>query len=74
MIEKRIVFNATTGETTIEEVEVCLLYTSNPKAKEIYKCADCGYGIFLGDAYYEINDVFICEDCMEQYKKECEEE
>lgn len=46
----------------------------NPKAKQIYKCADCGYGIFLGDAYYEINDVFICEDCMEQYKKECEDE
>ncbi|WP_294174002.1 hypothetical protein [uncultured Clostridium sp.] len=46
----------------------------NPPAKEVYECADCGYGIFLGDAYYEINDVFICEDCMEQYKKECEDE
>lgn len=46
----------------------------NPKAKKVYECADCGYGIFLGDTYYEVNDVFICEDCMEQYKKECEDE
>lgn len=46
----------------------------NSSAKQMYECSDCGYGIFLGDTYYEINDVFICEDCMEQYKKECEEE
>ena len=26
----------------------------NPPAKEVYECADCGYGIFLGDAYYEL--------------------
>ena len=42
--------------------------------KQVYECSDCGYGIFLGDIYYEINDVFICEDCIEQYKKEREEE
>lgn len=42
--------------------------------KQVYECSDCECGIFLGDIYYEINDVFICEDCIEQYKKECEEE
>lgn len=41
--------------------------------KQVYECSDCGYGIFLGDTYYEINDLFICENCMEQYNKECEE-
>lgn len=46
----------------------------NPAAKLMFSCENCGYGIYVGDAYYEINDVVICEDCMDQCKKECEEE
>lgn len=45
----------------------------NKKAKKVYDCSECGWGIYIGDAYFDINGDFICEDCMENMKMECEE-
>ena len=45
----------------------------NPIAKEVYECSDCGCGICIGDYYYDLEDNFICETCMDERKKECED-
>jgi len=44
----------------------------NPKAKQISVCGCCGWGIYNGDVYYEVDGKNICEDCIKDYKKERE--
>ena len=44
----------------------------NKAAKKKFDCSECGYGIFVGDVYFEIDENIICEDCMEEFKRECE--
>ena len=46
----------------------------NTPAREVYECSDCGCGICVGDYYYEFEDSCICETCMDERKKECEDE
>lgn len=45
----------------------------NPQAKLIYTCSNCGWGIYIGDAYWNISGQMICEDCIEHLKNEAEE-
>lgn len=45
----------------------------NPQAKKIYNCSCCGYGIYIGDAYWNISGQIICEECIEHLKNEAEE-
>ncbi|MDU7212510.1 hypothetical protein [Clostridium sp.] len=45
----------------------------NPQAKKIYTCSCCGYGIYIGDAYWNISGQIICEECIEHLKNEAEE-
>lgn len=46
----------------------------NPQARKIHTCTVCGYGIYNGDTYYEVHENPICEECMEDMKKEAEVE
>lgn len=44
-----------------------------PNADEpeaIYFCESCGNGIFKGDYYWDIDEMIICENCIEDMKKE----
>lgn len=34
--------------------------------KQIAVCSNCGWGIYIGDAYYEVDEKILCEDCMIQ--------
>lgn len=45
----------------------------NQQAKKIYTCSCCGYGIYNGDAYWNISGQIICEECIEHLKNEAEE-
>ena len=46
----------------------------NPEAKQIGTCSCCGWGIYIGDTYYEKKGIKTCEDCMNEFKKIGEEE
>lgn len=41
----------------------------NPTAKQIGVCNCCGWGIYIGDTYYEKDEKKTCEDCMNEFKK-----
>lgn len=32
-------------------------------------CDECGEPIFVGEKYYEITDIFICKNCIEEFAK-----
>ena len=32
-------------------------------------CSECGNPIYNGQSYYEINDMKLCEDCMNNYRR-----
>jgi hypothetical protein len=36
------------------------------------KCMDCYEDILEGESYYDIKGHIICEECIEEYKKEAE--
>jgi len=43
-----------------------------PDEKELHSgifCDECGEEILVGDAYYKVNGVVICEECMEGFKE-----
>lgn len=41
----------------------------NEKLKELPECADCGEKIYDETAFY-INCEWICEDCMDAYRRD----
>lgn len=43
-------------------------------AKAIYSCEECGYMIFEGEGYYKIEEITICEECIDKFKRICGEE
>lgn len=32
-------------------------------------CDECGEPIFVGEKYYEITDIVLCENCIENFTK-----
>ena len=42
--------------------------------KEYGMCEECGYTILEGEEYYDIDNVLICVDCIDEYKKIAGEE
>jgi len=53
--------------------DLCLHYpcvTACPNYEEdpVCYCSECGEGIFRGDIYYEIADMMLCEDCINDCK------
>lgn len=41
-----------------------------PEAEVIDVCSDCDCDIHIGEEYYDINGLILCEDCLNHYKKE----
>lgn len=41
----------------------------NPQAKKIYTCSCCGYGIYNGDAYWNLSGQIVCEECINNLKQ-----
>lgn len=41
-----------------------------PTPKKICECNECGDNIYIGDAYWEIEDKTYCEDCINEFKKD----
>lgn len=40
-----------------------------PGPSKVYTCMCCGYGIYAGDAYYDLLGEIWCEECVrEQYR------
>lgn len=41
-----------------------------PNAEDIvcYKCTVCGDNICVGEDYYDINDEYICTNCISDFK------
>lgn len=37
--------------------------------KEYGVCEECGYTILEGEEYYDIDNILICVDCIDEYKK-----
>lgn len=46
----------------------------NLAARQIGICSSCGWGLYIGDTYYEKDEMKTCEDCMDEFKKIGEEE
>ena len=43
--------------------------------RKMCDCRNCGWGLYEGDEYYEIDGECYCEDCVEKlYRKIVEEE
>ena len=40
-----------------------------PLAEISCKCSRCGWDIFKGDSYYEINNESICDECIRDFLK-----
>lgn len=38
--------------------------------KVICECSECGFEIYEGDDYYEIEGKIYCETCIDGFKKE----
>lgn len=43
-----------------------------PLAKALDRCDECGDDICEGEEYYYIENVTICLDCIDKFKKEAE--
>ena len=69
------VFNIETGKT-VGEVEDMLpncCYDYRYEADEasiVDRCCECGANIYEGEECYDIHGEIICEDCMDDFKKE----
>lgn len=50
----------------------CRYERSKPKIVDC--CKECGYDIYEGQEYYDINGLILCKDCIEGFKKIGEEE
>ncbi|PRR86184.1 hypothetical protein [Clostridium luticellarii] len=44
-----------------------------PIAKIFTTCDVCGESIFVGDSYYKIENLSICNDCINSFKEIAEE-
>jgi len=44
------------------------------KPKIVDCCNECGYDIYEGEEHYDINNLILCKDCMEEFKRSGEEE
>lgn len=41
--------------------------------EEVADCCDCcGRDIYVGEEYYDVDGVVICENCIKDYKKTAE--
>ena len=45
-----------------------------PEPSVFAECAECGFEIFDGDDYYDINGKYYCEECIENCRKIAEVE
>ncbi|MEY8764563.1 MULTISPECIES: hypothetical protein [Clostridium] len=55
--------------------ECCYEYRyCNPAAKVFTTCDVCGKNIFFGDSYYSIENLSICNECIDTFKVLAEEE
>lgn len=44
-----------------------------PEEEEaVLECDSCGYGIFYGDDYYNVEGKIYCVECMEDFKNTLE--
>ena len=35
----------------------------------VCNCDECGEPIFVGEKYYEVTDIVVCENCIEKFAK-----
>ncbi|CAB1262836.1 hypothetical protein ACFHWD_18215 [Clostridium sp. MT-14] len=55
--------------------ECCYEYRyEDPKAKIFTVCDVCGEAIYVGDSYYRIENLDVCNDCINTFKVLAEEE
>lgn len=54
-----------------KQVENRMLIDSewNDQPEKYTTCDSCGEDINLGDYFYQIGNLNICEDCIDKYKK-----
>lgn len=45
-----------------------------PEPTVFARCSNCGIKILDGDDYYDINDEYWCEDCIDERRKTAEVE
>jgi formylmethanofuran dehydrogenase subunit E len=45
-----------------------------PLAKAVDTCNICGEDIYEGESYYDIENIIICNSCIEEFKKVAQEE
>ncbi len=45
-----------------------------PEPETFARCSNCGIKILDGDTYYNINDEYWCEDCIDERRKTAEVE
>lgn len=49
----------------------CPIGCPNHREKGIYKCAECGDGISIGEKYYKVKNTYYHKDCLfEIYDKD----
>lgn len=41
-----------------------------PEPTPVYECSECGYGIYEGDKYAEIDGKYYCEECLDDMTAE----
>ena len=41
-----------------------------PEPTPVYECSECGYGIYDGDKYAEIDGKYYCEECLDDMAAE----
>lgn len=52
----------------------CMDNCPNYKPFPMYKCAECGEDLYVGNTAYKIGESYYCEDCCEMIEVERPEE
>ena len=53
-------------------IENGMLLGWDEEERVAFHCDCCSEPIYIGEDYYEIDDIKICEDCIRDYKKTAE--
>lgn len=57
----------------MELPDCCYEYRNDEKTSKVIDiCTECGYSIYEGDEYYDIEGKIICYDCIDYFKKTSE--